>query len=30
MFTGDAERDAEQAILNRGVDLSVAVLKVDN
>lgn len=28
LFTGDAEREAEQAILNRGVDLSATVLKV--
>ena len=28
LFTGDAERDAEQAVLNRGVDLSATVLKV--
>ncbi len=28
LFTGDAERDAEQAILNRGSDLSATVLKV--
>lgn len=28
LFTGDAERDAEQAILNSGADLSAAVLKV--
>jgi len=27
LFTGDAEREAEQAILNRGVDLSATVLK---
>ena len=28
LFTGDAERDAEQAILNSGADLSATVLKV--
>lgn len=28
LFTGDAEREAEQAILNSGVDLSANVLKV--
>lgn len=28
LFTGDAEREAEQAILNRGADLSATVLKV--
>lgn len=28
LFTGDAERDAEQAVLNRGTDLSATVLKV--
>lgn len=28
LFTGDAEREAEQEILNRGVDLSATVLKV--
>lgn len=28
LFTGDAEREAEQAILNSGVDLSATVLKV--
>lgn len=28
LFTGDAEREAEQAILNRGTDLSSTVLKV--
>lgn len=28
LFTGDAEREAEQAILNRGTDLSATVLKV--
>lgn len=28
LFTGDAERDAEQAILNSGADLSTTVLKV--
>ena len=28
LFTGDAERDAEQAVLNKGVDLSATVLKV--
>ena len=28
LFTGDAEREAEQAILNSGVDLSSTVLKV--
>lgn len=28
LFTGDAERDAEQAILNSGADLSASVLKV--
>lgn len=28
LFTGDAERDAEQAILNRGTDISATVLKV--
>lgn len=28
LFTGDAERDAEQVILNTGVDLSATVLKV--
>ena len=28
LFTGDAGRDVEQAILNRGIDLSAAVLKV--
>lgn len=28
LFTGDAERDAEQAILNSGEDLSATVLKV--
>ena len=28
LFTGDAERDAEQAILNSGADLSARVLKV--
>ena len=28
LFTGDAEREVEQAILNRGADLSATVLKV--
>ena len=28
IFTGDAERETEQAILNRGADLSATVLKV--
>lgn len=28
LFTGDAEREAEEVILNSGVDLSAAVLKV--
>lgn len=28
LFTGDAEREVEQAILNRGYDLSASVLKV--
>lgn len=28
LFTGDAERDAEQAVLNSGADLSATVLKV--
>lgn len=28
LFTGDAEREVEQAILNRGVNLSATVLKV--
>ena len=28
VFAGDAERDAEQAILNRGTDISATVLKV--
>lgn len=28
IFTGDAEREVEQAILNRGADLSATVLKV--
>lgn len=28
LFTGDAERDAEQVVLNKGVDLSATVLKV--
>lgn len=28
LFTGDAEREAEQAILNSGVDLSATILKV--
>ena len=28
LFTGDAERDAEQVILNSGLDLSATVLKV--
>ena len=28
LFTGDAERDAEQVLLNKGVDLSATVLKV--
>ena len=28
LFTGDAEREAEQAILDRGADLSATVLKV--
>lgn len=28
LFTGDAERDAEQAIIDSGVDLSATVLKV--
>ena len=28
IFTGDAERETEQAILNRGTDLSATVLKV--
>lgn len=28
LFTGDAERDAEQVILNSGMDLSATVLKV--
>ena len=28
LFTGDAEREAEQAILNSGMDLSATVLKV--
>lgn len=28
LFTGDAERDAEQAIINSGVDMSATVLKV--
>lgn len=28
LFTGDAEREAEQAILNSGVDLAATVLKV--
>lgn len=28
LFTGDAERDAEQAVLNKGIDLSATVLKV--
>lgn len=28
LFTGDAEREAEQALLNAGVDLSATVLKV--
>lgn len=28
LFTGDAERDAEQAVLNSGADLSSTVLKV--
>ena len=28
LFTGDAEREVEQAILNRGTDLSATVLKV--
>ena len=28
LFTGDAEREAEQAILNRGANLSATVLKV--
>lgn len=30
LFTGDAERDAEQAVLNKGVDLSATVLKVEH
>ena len=28
LFTGDAERNAEQAVLNKGIDLSATVLKV--
>lgn len=28
LFTGDAEREAEQAVLNKGVDLSATVLKI--
>ena len=28
LFTGDAEREAEQAMLNAGADLSATVLKV--
>ena len=28
LFTGDAEREAEQAVINSGVDLSATVLKV--
>ena len=28
LFTGDAEREAEQAVLNSGVDMSATVLKV--
>jgi len=28
LFTGDAERDAEQAVINSGIDLSATVLKV--
>lgn len=28
LFTGDAEREAEQAIINSGIDLSATVLKV--